>query len=232
MRLHRFIGTFDVDAAHIDAQDSGLAHQIANVFRLRESDEVILCDGNGRERTFAIVELGKRQTSFTARGDVRTCPAPRREVTLCAALLRRENFELVVQKAVECGVTRIVPLVTRRTVKQAFRADRLGKIAVEAAEQCGRGFVPAIANTMTLEEALVVHAGAATKAFCDFGGMPAAKALQGSGAAVLFIGPEGGWDAEERALAERRGCGIADLGAMTLRGETAAIVAAWLAVNA
>jgi 16S rRNA (uracil1498-N3)-methyltransferase len=139
--------------------------------------------------------------------------------------LKRENFEWLVQKATECGIHYIVPILTRRTVKQGLKLERLREIAREAAEQSGRGRVPGIGEPMPFAEALDAATKAGATYFFDVGG----KRYTGSGErASLFIGPEGGWDPEERALAIESRAMIADLGPRVLRAETAATIASFL----
>ncbi len=155
-----------------------------------------------------------------------------RAVLYCA-MLKRENFELVVQKATECGVAEIVPIVTARTVKLGLKIDRLQKIAREAAEQSGRGIVPEIFDPMSLKES-IVHAkqNNANILFEPSGShflgtlvpfrLDATKVAMNRG---LFIGPEGGWTDDE--VDQMRGAGyhVVSLGPRVLRAETAAIVA-------
>jgi 16S rRNA (uracil1498-N3)-methyltransferase len=229
MRLHRFIGDFDLGARRLAVRDAALANQLANVLRLDAGDEVMLCDGRGKEASATIVSLGKAEMEFDLSPATDCTTEPERRVTLCCAVLKRENFELVVQKAVEAGVAAIVPVLTHRTVKQGLRGDRLVKIAKEAAEQSGRGIVPPIGEPIALAKAFDLAHGKSA-GFFDFGGTDAAPALAAAGPEVfLFIGPEGGWDEAESAEARKRGLGILSLGPRTLRAETAAIVATWLA---
>lgn len=228
MKLQRFIGDFDLSQATIINEDPDLFNQLKNVLRLSNGDKIILADGKGSEAEAEIQFQGKH-LSFRITGNKMRCSEPDKKVTLYCAILKKENFELVAQKATECGVEEIVPILSARTVKTGLRQDRLEKIIKEAAEQCGRGMIPQLGESVNLTEALV-QAGEDTKILFDKQGgeicVPA-----GIGKVSIFIGPEGGWTKEEIDMAREKGCVIASLGGLTLRGETAAIVASYLAVN-
>jgi 16S rRNA (uracil1498-N3)-methyltransferase len=234
MRLHRFIGDFTLAPGRITTRDAGLANQLANVLRMRAGDAVVLCDGNGQDALATIVAIGRAEVEFDIQEIHPSVAEPTARVTLYLAVIKRENFELAVQKAVEAGVTAIVPVITSRTVKHGLRLDRLTKIAREAAEQSGRGTVPAISEPQKLDAAFAAANQQALRAFFDLGGAPAMAALVSAKAqeVELFIGPEGGWESAERESAEARGFHIMGLGARTLRAETAAIVATYLATSA
>ena len=157
---------------------------------------------------------------------------PSARVTLYCAVVKKENFELIVQKATEIGVAEIVPVISRRTVKLSVRMERSRTIAREAAEQSGRNSLPTLAEPCDLAAALRSAAANGRNWFFD----PAGDALSPADLAVteqrrlgIFIGPEGGWDPEELAAARRAGCRAANLGRLVLRAETAAIAACYLA---
>jgi 16S rRNA (uracil1498-N3)-methyltransferase len=227
MKLHRFIGSYDLRFSEIVLEDEA-ARQMSLVLKLRQGEQVVLCDGNGIQATYAVAEISKGRVGLARIGEPDVVPTePRHIVTLYAAILKRENFEWLVQKATECGIYRIVPLLTRRTVKQGLKIDRLREIAREAAEQSGRGRLPEIVEPMPFIDALEVATKAGATYFFDIGG----KRYTGGGEKCsLFIGPEGGWDPEERAMAIESRATIADLGPRVLRAETAATVASYLSV--
>jgi 16S rRNA (uracil1498-N3)-methyltransferase len=201
------------------------------VLRLQEGDLLTVADGEGSEADAAIETLSKKEATITV-AKIRTVKGePTRHVTLYCSLLRRENFEWVVQKATEVGVREIIPILSERTVKTGIKMERLEKIAREAVEQCGRGILPSIAQPTEFEDALeqskngkniFFHLGATDTLW---------KSDLGTECAV-WIGPEGGWTDDEAEQAKEHGHIIASLGTLTLRGETAAVVAAFEAVNA
>jgi 16S rRNA (uracil1498-N3)-methyltransferase len=229
MRLHRFIGKFDFGAKTLAVYDEDFINQWRNVLRLKTGDVLILCDGAGREAEATIVDMKKNVINL-AITDINTPERePGKSATLYCALLKRENFELVVQKATEIGISRVVPLLTERTVKTGFNRDRLEKIIREACEQSGRTSLPelsepikfndAIKNVTASETVIFDLSGAELKSFATFNLLN------------FFIGPEGGFSEGEVELAKEAGCTIASLGGLTLRGETAAIVVSYLAIQ-
>ncbi len=232
MRLHRFIGDFDFSSQRLSVRDAGLRNQLENVLRLEPGDAVELCDGAGKDARARVVAFGKATVDFDVdevRANAAESPI---DVVLYCAILKRENFEVVAQKATETGVRAIVPVLSNRTVKQQLRADRLEKIIREAAEQSGRGIVPSLREPLRFSDALDDAAdGNASNVLFELGARQYAPAATAPGDRVgVFIGPEGGWDDAEVAAARKRGFLVAGLGARTLRAETAATVAVWLAV--
>jgi 16S rRNA (uracil1498-N3)-methyltransferase len=215
------------------AIEGGQAHYLARVMRIGEGDAVVLCDDATGEWAARVASAGKREV--VAVPETRT--REREQVpdfTLCAALLKKPNFDLVLEKATELGVRRVQPVVTRRCVADSLNAERARTIVTEAAEQCARTALPELAPPVKLDVLLREWPAGRMLFFADeTGGAPAAPAFAGNpGPAALLIGPEGGFDAAERtairALAAARPI---SLGPRILRGETAAIAATalWMA---
>lgn len=229
MRLHRFIREFDLSRDTAAIHDAALISQWKNVLRLAPGDSVILCDGRGSEAEAVIERLARDEAAVRIVSRAERAEEGRKKASLFCALLKRENFELAAQKAVETGISRIVPLLTERTVKTGFNRDRLEKIIREAAEQSGRTILPELAEPMPLAEAIAA-ADPEQTVFFDLSGSPTRPA-DFKETTAAFVGPEGGFTEEETAAARKRGIRIASLGAFTLRGETAAIVAAYLICN-
>ena len=125
MRYHRFIGTFDLEKDIINVSDMHLISQWHAVLRLKTGDKVILCDGQGTEAEAIIEGMSKKSTSLSIVSRKNVIRGTKKEITLYVSILRRENFEIVVQKATEIGITKIVPLLTERTVKTGFNQVRL-----------------------------------------------------------------------------------------------------------
>jgi 16S rRNA (uracil1498-N3)-methyltransferase len=136
----------------------------------------------------------------------------------------------VVQKATECGVKKIVPLISARTVKTGLKKERLEKIIKEASEQSGRGMLPALMETMSFSEALEQAKDNEQNFFFDASGSSFADQVLNNNSVGIFVGPEGGWTSDEINLAKEKGCLLASLGQLILRGETAAIIASYFAV--
>ena len=210
------------------------AHYLGKVMRVGEGDAVILCDDMTGEWAARISAISKRDLTLTPE----TCLRPREDVpdfTLCAALLKKPHFDMVLEKASELGVRRIQPIVTRRCVADKLNPERALTIVTEAAEQCARTALPELAEPIKLEALLRDWPQDRALFFADeTGGAPAADAFAThSGPAALLVGPEGGFDDAERtairALPQARAI---SLGPRILRGETAAIAATalWMAI--
>ncbi len=204
----------------------GQAHYLSRVMRVAEGDAVVLCDDETGEWTARVATAGKREV--LAVPEVRT--RPREEVpdfTLCAALLKKPAFDLVLEKATELGVRRIQPVVTRRCVADALNLDRARTIVTEAAEQCARTALPELAAPVKLDALLRGWPGERLLFFADeTGGDPAADAFRAPGPAALLTGPEGGFDdAERAAIRALPSARPISLGPRVLRGETATIAA-------
>lgn len=205
--------------------DGGQAHYLGKVMRVAPGDAVMLCDNATGEWLARVVEAGRRAIVVEVERQTR----PRESVPdfwLCAALIKKPNFDLVLEKATELGAARIVPVVTRRCVADKLNPERAATIVTEAAEQCARTALPAIAEAIRLDHLLRDWPPERTLFFADEnGGEPAADAfaLQ-RGPAALLIGPEGGFDDAERAAIRAHPAAIAvTLGPRILRAETAAL---------
>ena len=210
------------------------AHYLSRVMRAGPGDVVILCDDQTGEWVAEVTHADKRHVLLTVQSQLRTRePVP--DLWLCAALLKKPNFDLVLEKATELGVDRIQPLVTRRCVADKLNSERARTLLTEAAEQCARTALPDLAEPQRLDALLRDWPQDRTLFFADEnGGAPAAEAFTAHpGPAALLVGPEGGFDEAERAairaLPQARPIG---LGPRILRGETAAIagVGLWMAV--
>ncbi len=207
--------------------DGPQAHYLARVMRAGPGDAVILCDDITGEWATRVVEAGKRDVVLEVAERLR----PREQVPdfwLCAALIKKDRFDLVLEKATELGVARIVPVLTRRCVADKLNPDRARSIVTEAAEQCARTALPELAGVARLEALLRDWPAGRTLFFADEqGGEPAAAAFAAHpGPAALLTGPEGGFDDAERDSIRAHGAARpVSLGPRILRGETAAIAA-------
>lgn len=245
MRLHRFIIFDDFEKRFtglpvidevlrtIDITDQRVVRQVHSVLRLKLGDEFILCDKEGREAHVRIAKISARTLHVRIDSIVQNQIKSDRACILYCAVLKKDSFEWVVQKCTEVGVSHIFPIITKRTVKLSVSLTRLEAIAIEAAEQSGRGFVPLIVEPQTFENAISEAKKKGTIIFCDPSGeVPITQARISKEKIVnIFIGPEGGWDPYELDRARISGAQIVSLGKTILRAETAAIVASYMAVN-
>ena len=156
---------------------------------------------------------------------------PAREIWLCAALVKKDNFEWIAEKATELGVTRIVPIVSERSEKKSLNMERLERIVIEASEQSGRGTVPMIDPIMSLDEA-VKHIkfsfGSGPREVMVFhteGDPFQGDTLDKEKPVAVFIGPEGGWSEKEVELFHAESIPVKCLGKQVLRAETAVVAA-------
>lgn len=217
------------------ALDGNRAHYLGKVMRVSEGDAVILCDDITGEWAARVTQVGKRRVDVAvverlrAREDVP-------DFWLCPALLKKDRFDLVLEKATELGVGRIAPVITRRCVADKLNPDRARTIVTEAAEQCARTALPDIAAPQSLDALLRDWPEDRALFFADeLGGAPAVEAFtKGTeGTAALLVGPEGGFDDAEREAIRAHPQAVAiTLGPRILRGETAAIAATalWMGV--
>jgi 16S rRNA (uracil1498-N3)-methyltransferase len=226
MKLHRFFLANPIQGNEILIQDVQLLAQWQKVLRLKIGEHVILFDGSGKDHEAEISALSKSAATVRVlRSWVNMTELPG-ALILCCAVLKRENFEFVAQKAVEIGATEIWPLRTARTVKLSVKDERIQSIVREAAEQSGRGILPSVHAIISLDEALRELADRQASLFAlDQDGEPlAGMKLSERRAAAVLVGPEGGWNDEEREWMRAAGARLVSLGTTTLRAETAAIV--------
>ena len=202
------------------------ARHLRDVLRLKAGDEVYVFDGRGREVRCSVSNTKRDSAELRIEAEVEPAkPESQLQLNLCVALLKGEKFDLVVQKATELGVTAVTPLITRhadihlRDQSDATkRVARWQRIALEAAKQSGRAFVPEISLPVAFETALE---GVGVM-FSERGG-EAFESLTGAGAMTALVGSEGGWADEEIEAARARDFHIVTLGGRILRAETAAI---------
>ncbi|MHA6334175.1 16S rRNA (uracil(1498)-N(3))-methyltransferase [Qipengyuania sp. CAU 1752] len=207
--------------------EGNAAHYLGKVMRISEGDAVILCDDVTGEWACTVSSVAKRVVTLEPVEMLRA----REQVPdfwLCPALLKKDRFDLVLEKATELGVRAIHPIITRRCVADKLNAERARTIITEAAEQCARTALPDLAEPIKLDALLRDWPHGRALFFADeLGGEPAEGAFSAhSGPAGLLIGPEGGFDDAERdAIGAHAMARAITLGPRILRGETAAIAA-------
>lgn len=246
--MHRFL--VDADAAQgADAQGTEIAfpesaaRQICTVLRMQTGDRVVALTPGGWEMEVELTQLGRDGVMGKVLSKRPAGGEPRVQIMLYQSLLKRDNFEWVLQKGTEIGVAEFVPVISRRTVLRSVedvkvsRMERWRRIIAEAVEQSRRGRVPVLREPLRFEEAV---SQAAQSGLClipweeetSLGLRTALTATQRGddepAAISLFIGPEGGFDQEEIALARECGAIPVTLGPRILRAETAAVVVASL----
>jgi 16S rRNA (uracil1498-N3)-methyltransferase len=207
------------------------ARQITQVLRLRPGDTVAVFDGTGREIVAALAAATPRQASARILREVSRVRPPELSVTLAQVIPRGNVMDLIVGKATELGVSRIVPLEAERSVRRATaRGPRWQRIAQEAAEQCGRPDLPELAPVAPLEAFLCAHPEGVPLVACDpnEGSRPLVSVCQdllGVTTLTLLVGGEGGLSPGEIQRLRSPGMHLASLGPRLLRAETAALAA-------
>jgi 16S rRNA (uracil1498-N3)-methyltransferase len=206
------------DRVHITGEE----HRHLVVARTQKDEAIEIFDGKGTVWSAAVESLNKREVVARLK-DARTMPRNPVELVLAQAMIRFAAFELALEKAVEVGVTRIVPFnAARSNVAPGNRHDRWLRIVIEAAKQSKRYHLPALDAPMTFEQVLGLPA-ASKIMFAERDGGSLKSALAGS-PVLYLIGPEGGWADTELAAAREHGFHTVTLGAGILKAETAAIV--------
>lgn len=230
MKIHRFFIDQKLEKGECVVSDKETVHQMRNVFRYKEGDTVVLLDGQENEAESKISHITSKEVTFQISEIAKNTTESEKKVTLYCALAKSDNFELIVEKATEIGITTIVPLLTERTVKTNIKLERASKIAKEASEQSGRGVIPHISEPIKLSiafselknfDAVFLFDPTATELFTT----PKANKI------ALFIGPEGGWSPEELKLAQEQGILLRTFGKLVYRVETAAIIASYKALE-
>lgn len=226
-RFHAPLNAFDLTQQLVTLTADEARH-LRDVLRLKHGDEVYVFDGLGREFRCTVSQTRRDSAGLHLVAEVDPAkPESQLQLNLCIALLKGEKFDLVVQKATELGVSKITPLITRyadihlRDASDATkRVTRWQRIALEAAKQSGRAFVPEISLPVTFEAALNVEGVGVL--FSERGG-GALETLRAARSITAFVGSEGGWADEELAAARARDFHVVTLGGRILRAETAAI---------
>ncbi len=214
------------------------ARHLREVLRLKPGEDVYVFNGQGKEFLSRIEESRRDTAHLRIIREVEPArPESQLQLTLALALLKGEKFDLVVQKATELGVRRILPVLTKHAdirlrdeSDAAKRVTRWQRIAMEAAKQSGRAVVPVVANVVTfgsLIQTTTVDQQKSCLMFSERDGQSLLQAKQGIAAdanqMTALVGSEGGWSDEEIAAARAAAWNVVTLGGRTLRAETAAI---------
>lgn len=241
---HRFFVELPLTVGQEFVLPPDVAHQVSRVLRLRPGATITLLDGSGTEFPVQLTSLAAGQVAGCVLASLRNEVEPRLAITLYAAPLKGDRYAYTLQKATEIGVAAFVPILTERTVATVDRGEaargkveRWQRIVREAAEQSGRGIIPRVHPPLGFAEACLsaAEAGPALIPWEEerAQGLRAAMGAFGPAMALgLFIGPEGGFTPGEIATARANGLVAVTLGPRILRADTAAAVAATLALAA
>lgn len=231
-KFFAYNGQINGDIIVIEGTD---ANHIANVLRSKTGDEIVVCDGSCTDYYCTLEEVSGRRVTAKINSASASASEPKTDITLYQGLPKGDKMELIIQKCVEIGVNRIVPVKTEFSVvkldgKEEKKVKRWQSIAEAAAKQCGRGRIPkiempvgfsrAVEESRKCDGRIMPYENETEKGIKSF-----VRSFDGRSIAV-FIGPEGGFSQGEAALAADDGIISITLGKRILRTETAGLVTA------
>lgn len=202
------------------------ANYLFNVMRLQRGDAVSLFNGRDGEWRAVVEQAGKRHGVLICTLQTAPLRLPP-DLWLLFAPIKKARTDYIVEKAVELGAARILPVQTRFT-NERIRVDKLQAHAMEAAEQCGATYVPHVADIAGLDKVLTAWPPDRKLLWCDEARRDQPTALTGARGApwAILIGPEGGFSAEEQTrLRDMPQVVPFSLGPRILRADTAAVAA-------
>jgi len=230
MRLHRFYLEQSIEEKTIKVESAELIHQWKNVFRYQVGTQVIVFCGDGYDYLCMLTEIRNHSATLEILSKKKSILVDK-DIALAVSLIKKDNMELIVQKVTELGVSKIFPVISERSEKKSLNLSRARKIAIEAAEQSGRGDVPEIFEPMEIQEFFdhsklqeyakkIVFTPKEEKL-----NMAVIENEPADTSFLLAIGPEGGFSETEIALFSQNDFKRYSLGNLILRAETAAIAA-------
>lgn len=231
MRVTRIYVEQDLESGAIFRLPEAAAHHIATVLRMKTGQELVLFNGRGGSYHAVISRMEKRNVEIAIgahQSGERESPL---SITLAQAVMRGPHMDYALQKAVELGVQRIVPLLCLHgniKLDQDQRQHRHAhwrKIIISACEQCGRNRIPQLSVPLRLSEWTGADESKLKLILHPYHGVRLAELQAGGDTLTLLAGPEGGFSDDEIAGAERHGYRAVTLGPRVLRAESAALVA-------
>lgn len=209
--------------------NSDQSHYLSNVMRCSNGEMITCFNASDGEFVCQISKINKSATTLVVNEQTRT-PGKEGDIWLIFTPLKKDKTDFVIEKAVELGVARIIPVITSRTNSHNIKIERYSAQAIEAAEQCGRLSVPEINQPIELDNLLSSWDKNRILYFADERriGKSAAESfrINSSTQSAVLIGPEGGFSDDEAALiSKQRFVQNIKLGPRVLRAETAALAA-------
>lgn len=209
------------------------ARHVTKVLRLRPGEHLLVCDGQGRDYDCVFESASASEVLLRVESSQPSQTEPSLFVTLYQALPKGDKLDWIIQKAVELGVGAVVPVLTQRCVSRPDpksmekKRERLQRIALEAAKQCGRGRIPQVKPLLSYEEALAAMASD-EKALLFYENSTTSfrrELEQGATSLSILVGAEGGLSPQEVEAAQQLGIPSVSLGKRILRCETAPLAA-------
>ncbi len=230
--MPRFFTDSPLTVGSTHTVEGGDARHLAGALRASVGEAVTLCDGRGTDYACTVVAVEREAVALTVDAAVPNASEPSLAVTLYMGLPKADKMEWIIQKAVELGVTTIVPVATGRCVVKLDAKDgekkrvRWQRIAAEAAGQSGRGIIPTVEAPISWKAALARLSVENTLICYEGGGAPIGELVTPADTQLsLVVGPEGGFAPEEVEAVTAVGGRVATLGPRILRCETAPIAA-------
>ncbi len=230
MRLHRFYLNNLNKNKIIVTQETDLIHQLKNVFRYKIGQRIFLFNEKDGEGEFEIVDINKKDMSFKFIRQIKNIEVDdknKRQVTLCMSVIKNNNFDLVLEKAVELGVSKIIPINTERVIKGRLNYERLNKIIKESTEQSGRIDLMKLVEIINLDDLIkTLSKYKADKYFGHITKKDQNISIFNNTTRDIFIiiGPEGGFTENEINNMIESGIKPICISDNVLRAETAAIL--------
>ena len=235
-RYPRFFGEIGDGCAIITGED---AKHISTVLRMKAGELVVLCDNEETDFLCEIISAGKESVELKVLDSRHNDAEPDVRITLCQCLPKSDKMDFIVQKAVELGAFKIVPVLSKRCVSRPDgkaapkKIQRWQKIAEEAAKQCGRGRIPEIGELTEFKTAVKASVKTDTAILLyECGGERLGSIISADAKDIsFFVGSEGGFEEEEAEFAANCGVKLCTLGARILRCETAPLAALSILMN-
>ncbi len=206
------------------------SNYLVNVLRMREGQALLVFNGLDGEWRATLTKADKKAALLTLESRTREqMSSP--DIWLCFAPIKSSRLDFLIEKAVEMGASRLIPIITNRTQVQRLNHDRMRANAIEASEQCGLLSVPPVTSEIRLEKLHILLDDTRTVIFCDefaevTNPVGALRSLPVGAPVAIVLGPEGGFDESERRMLNAYPSSISiALGPRILRADTAAVAA-------
>ncbi|OGF64154.1 hypothetical protein A2661_00200 [Candidatus Giovannonibacteria bacterium RIFCSPHIGHO2_01_FULL_45_24] len=230
--MHRFYLPQELNKEILVVRDRSVIHQIRDVLKIRKGEQAVFFSGApeylGFDFVFELKNIEAGSAALMLREKLENTREPSKKLILYQSLVKKDKFEWVLEKATEIGVSEIAPVISARSEKKSLNTERCAAILKEAAEQSGRAVIPKLHPVVFFERA-VGQAGLSGAKTYFAAVSEKENMMRGAGDRQmnLFVGPEGGWEEREIFAAGRANFEIISLGRLTLRSETASVVAAY-----
>lgn len=230
--MHRFYFPYQLDKEIIMVKDRAVVHQMRDVLRLRRGDKVSFFNDKpeyiGYDFIGEVKNIESGLVNFMFREKIENRNESSKKLILYQSLIKKDKFEWVLGKATEVGVSEIIPVMSARSEKKSINMERCDVILKEAAEQSGRAVIPKLHAVLFFDLAVSrAESSGAKTYFASVSEKDNMARGAGDRQINLFVGPEGGWEEREIFSAQRANFEAISLGRLTLRSETAAVVASY-----